>query len=256
MGGLYTREWVNPGLAQLVEHLTVVVYKISNCHLFDSGSPEINNFFNNKIDFLLLIVTIFNISIMIKAILSYFSKQKHCLIIRNKRCDLKKLQGIDLSNMNLSNIEIRGSKFTNSILNGTKFNTSILQGSMLNNCHLISAKFKESNLTYVNFSNSDLRGANFSNSNLYKTDFTGCNLEGANFTNAKFDITTNFTNANLNNIIVNDNSRINIANINVKNITKMSFTDKLRYKCGIKKFRPNKTALDKRKIIPVNVPMS
>ena len=110
---------------------------------------------------------------------------------------------------------------------------------------VIQANLSNTNLSYVNFSGANLRGANLSNANLYKANFNGADLSYANLSNVKIDSTTDFTNANLRNVIINL-ERIKIAHIDCAIIKKISLYNRFLYNLGYEEQSNNL-----KKIIPI-----
>ena len=68
--------------------------------------------------------------------LEYLSKRKLCKNIRRKKINLNFLCDLDLSHINLSNIDMKGAKLSRCILYKTKFKNTNLQGAMMNNANL------------------------------------------------------------------------------------------------------------------------
>jgi uncharacterized protein YjbI with pentapeptide repeats len=147
--------------------------------------------------------------------------------------------------MNLSDIDMRGAKLCASNLKKTKFKNTILQGAVINSANLSGENLSDAKLNFVNFSGSDLRGVNLRGANLYKTNFDGANLSYADLTNAKIDITTNFTNAIMINVII-DTNRLNIAITTGANIQRMNWYDQLLHNLSFKSY-------GKKKVTPVNL---
>lgn len=181
---------------------------------------------------------------LINAFCSYLSKRKLRRRIINKKVNLNALLDSDLSYMNLSDIDMRGAKMCASNLTKTKFKKTVLQGAVINSANLTGANFSDAKLTFVNFSNSDMRGVNLRGANLYKTNFNGANLSYADFTDAKIDITTNFTNAIMINVII-DINRLNIAITTGADIQHMNRYGKLLNSLSLKSYNT-------KKIVPVN----
>jgi len=182
---------------------------------------------------------------MINAFCLYLSKRKLRRRIINKKVNLSLLPNSDLSYMNLSDIDMRGAKLCASNLKKTKFKNTILQGAVINSANLSGANLSDAKLNFVNFSGSDLRGVNLRGANLYKTNFDGANLSYADLTNAKIDITTNFTNAIMINVII-DTNRLNIAITTGANIQRMNWYDQLLHNLSFKSY-------GKKKVTPVNL---
>jgi hypothetical protein len=197
-----------------------------------------------KIDYLRSFLSL--LKKMLTSINEYLLKRKLYRSIKNKKCDLNNLNGVDLSYMNLSSIDIRGAKLKNSILVGTRMKNIILQGGMLNNAKLSGADLRGANLKYVDFSGADLRGADLCEANLHNAIFTRADLRGVNLSGAKLDNTTNFMEANMVDIII-DEKRFNITINNGATIKQMSFYGKLRYKIGYRKH----LSMNSRKIMPI-----
>lgn len=184
---------------------------------------------------------------MINAFSSYLYKRNLRRRIINKKANLNVLFESDLSYMNLSEIDMRGAKMRASNLKKTLFKNTALQGAVISSAKLIGANFSGANLSYVNFSNSDMRGVNLRCANLYKADFNNANLSYADLTNARIDVTTNFTNANMTNVVVNIN-RLNIAITEGAIVKPIGAFDKLLYSLSFKSYRP----LNPEKIMPIS----
>ena len=182
---------------------------------------------------------------MIERLCHYLAKRKTIRQIKNKTANLNSLNDLDLSYMNLSNVDMRGAKMRASCLKKTVFKNTILQGATITSANLSGANLSGANLNYVNFSNSDLSGAKLRGARLYKAVFKGANLSCADFTDAKIDMTTDFTNANMTNAII-DINRLNIAITDGTIIQAMNIIDQIFYGLSIKSYN-NKT-----KIIPIN----
>ena len=164
---------------------------------------------------------------------AYFLKRKLHRAIVNKTINLNFLQCIDLSHMNLSSIDIRGAKLNSAILENTNFKNAILQGAVLSKAKLLGANLQGANLIYVDFTGADLRGANMRNTRLSNTIFKDADLRGADLTDAKIDNTTNFMQANMENIII-DESKVKKA-INAGAVIKpLTFYGRIIYMLGIR----------------------
>jgi uncharacterized protein YjbI with pentapeptide repeats len=181
---------------------------------------------------------------IINAFCSYLSKRKLRRRIIKKKVNIRFLLDSDLSYMNLSDIDMRGAKMTASNLKKTLFKNTLLQGAVINSANLSGANLSDAKLIFVNFSGSDLRGANLRGANLYKTNFDGANLSYADLTGAKIDITTNFTNAIMINVII-DINRLNIAITSGAKIQHMNGYDHLLHSLSLKSY-------NKKKITPAN----
>jgi len=84
-----------------------------------------------------------------------------------------------------------------------------------------------------------MRFVNLRGANLYKVDFSGANLCYADLTDARIDITTNFTNANMRNVIVNT-SRLKIAITKGAIIQPMGVFEEVLYSLSIKSHNTKK----------------
>jgi uncharacterized protein YjbI with pentapeptide repeats len=146
--------------------------------------------------------------------------------------------------MNLSDLDMRGAKMTASNLTKTLFKKTLLQGAVISSANLTGANFSGANLSYVNFSNSDMRGANLRGANLYKAVFNGANLSYADLTDARIDVTTNFTNAIMINVIV-DITRLHNAITTGADIQRMNGYNQLLHTLTLKSYNT-------KKIVPVN----
>lgn len=166
---------------------------------------------------------------------SYLKRRKLRRLIKSKKVSVSFMQDVDLSHSNFSRMELNGSKMKNANLKKTNFQYANLQGSMMNNSNLTNANLSGSNLIHVDFSGADLTGANLSNARLYKTNFEGANLSYANLYNVRLDPTINFTNANLNNAIFDEEKlmRCIIVGATIKKLTFLESV--LYYAFGYKK---------------------
>lgn len=182
---------------------------------------------------------------------AYFLKRKLRRAIVNKIINLNNLQCVDLSHMNLSSIDIRGAKLNNAILENTNFNNTILQGAVMTKAKLLGANLQGANLIYVDFTGADLRGANMRNTKLSNAVFRDADLRGADLTDAKIDNTTNFMQANMKNIIV-DESKVNKA-INVGAVIKpLNFYGRILYTLGIRKQFLSDKVPTMKQIVPIS----
>jgi uncharacterized protein YjbI with pentapeptide repeats len=182
---------------------------------------------------------------------AYFLKRKLRRAIVNKTINLNNLQCVDLSHMNLSSIDIRGAKLNSAILENTNFKNTILQGAVLTKAKLMGANLQGANLIYVDFTDADLRGANMRNTSLSNAIFRNADLRGADLTNAKIDISTNFMQANMENIIV-DEDKVNKA-INAGAVIKpLKLYDRVLYTLGFRdRFLKDKVPTMKQ-IVPIS----
>lgn len=174
-----------------------------------------------------------------QSICNYIEKRRLCRKIRKKKVNVKFLQGVDLSYMNLSHIDIRGAKMSFSSLIRTNLKNTILQGAVINCAYLQGAVLSGANLIYVDFAGSILCGANLSNANLCNANFNGADLTNANLTDAKIDRTTNFTGAKMINVIV-DVERLKIAITTGANIQPMNLIDQVLNSLSFKSYNTKK----------------
>lgn len=180
----------------------------------------------------------------------YLSKRRLRRDIINKKADLNSLQEVDLSYMNLSSIDIRGAKLNNSVLERAKFKNTILQGAVLKEAKLLGANLQGANLIYVDFTEADLRGVNMRNVNLYNANLTCADLRGADLTDAKIDYSTNFMDANMKNIIV-DEVKLNKAIISGAKIKHLGGYDKMWYMMGFRQQFWRDKARNSKKVFPI-----
>lgn len=109
-------------------------------------------------------------------------------VIRTFNC-----YGINLSNVELIDMDFSGGHFL-----GANFNNA-----NLSNSNLRGATFRGGNLQYINFSNAilsgaDLRGTDLRYANLTKANLRGADLRGADLRNAKMDNDTNLHGISIN----------------------------------------------------------
>jgi len=105
------------------------------------------------------------------------------------------LSGYDLSQVNLSDLDLRGVVF------GTDWRTPHLSTACLRGALLIGADLEDANFVHADLSGADFFGSNLQNAvlgitNCTDTSFRRANLQGANFHWARFD-NTDFTLADL-----------------------------------------------------------
>jgi len=182
---------------------------------------------------------------------AYFLKRKLQRGIINKTINLKFLQCVDLSHMNLSSIDIRGAKLNNAILEGANFKNTILLGEVLTKAKLLGANLQGANLIYVDFTGADLRGANMRNTKLANAIFRDADLRGADLTDAKIDVSTNFMQANMENIIV-DEDKLNKAVNAGATIKPLKLYDRILYALGFReRFLKDKVPTMKQ-IVPIS----
>jgi len=176
---------------------------------------------------------------IIHKISNYIAKRSLCRKIRKKKIDVKFLQGVDLSCMNLSELDIRGAKLEFASLIKTNLKNTILQGAVIKHAYLQGADLSGASLVYVNFSGADLRGAKLIGANLCNADFTGTDLTNANLTDIKIDRTTNFTGAIMINVIV-DMERLKVAITTGADIQPMNTIDQLLNSLSFKSYNTKK----------------
>jgi uncharacterized protein YjbI with pentapeptide repeats len=126
-----------------------------------------------------------------------------------KGCCLDKL---DLSDRNLSEIDLTGTSFVGANMNNIKLRKTILKGSKFNNANLQNSDLFCAQLHNANFSKSDLTGANLSNTDLTKANLSNANLTGADLSEAKLE-DCDFRNAYI--VIDNVQITLNVFNFDV-----------------------------------------
>ena len=109
------------------------------------------------------------------------------------------LEGADLSEDDLSNIDVSYANLSGADLNRSTFFRASFQGANLSNADMVDAWLEEANLYRANlqnakmsgiygrradFSDTDLRGADLSNADLVRADLRGADLTGANLQGA------------------------------------------------------------------------
>lgn len=93
----------------------------------------------------------------------------------------------DLSNIDLSNHDLRGIRFTGTNLTNATLTGITYSHNNFEYANLTGATLTNANLRGVHFENANLSGANLSHSNLTGAFLKGANLTGTNFTNACLD---------------------------------------------------------------------
>ena len=114
------------------------------------------------------------------------------------------LNGSELRNADLRNVELGGSDLTfanlrNANLSGANLYDSNLYSADLRNADLIGVNLRRADLTDVNLSGANLRGAFLARTNLNDADLRGAKLAGAKLIDAKL-IGADLSNASLGNI--------------------------------------------------------
>lgn len=103
--------------------------------------------------------------------------------------------GIDLTEVDLSNISVSDANFHNIDLSSTTFSDAHLTNVKFENCDLSSADFTRSNLEECNFNGSILNGTDFSYAtvsycNFNEADMAGAILQETDFTDS--DLSTSY----------------------------------------------------------------
>ena len=98
--------------------------------------------------------------------------------------DYAPLDGVDLSNRDLSSVSLAHSSFIDAELRGTIFNFCNLVGSDFENADLTGASFLGADLTRANFKNAKLISVNFRDTNLTNAIFDEADLEKSDLTGA------------------------------------------------------------------------
>ena len=93
-------------------------------------------------------------------------------------------QAVDLTESDLSNINLEGAVFDNVDLTSTSFADSQLTDVKFLGCDLTSVDFTRSNIVECSFSESVLNGTDFSYSNIDYCNFSDADLAGAIFMEA------------------------------------------------------------------------
>lgn len=111
------------------------------------------------------------------------------------------LNWVDLRSANLTEANLRGAKLngadlSDATLSGADFSNAVLSGAVLRRAELDSAILRWADLSNADLSNADLRRANLSNANLSNANLSYAFLGWVNFIN------TNFANATLNEITI------------------------------------------------------
>jgi len=118
------------------------------------------------------------------------------------------LSGMDLSNVNLSSANLKGINLSDSDCRGAVLEAADMRRGKLSGANLAGADLSHAQLRHVDLSMADLTaakliaadlaGANFSRSKLVGTDFTRASLLGADLSNADFKDVVGLTQLQLN----------------------------------------------------------
>ncbi|GAM20632.1 hypothetical protein SAMD00019534_038070 [Acytostelium subglobosum LB1] len=104
---------------------------------------------------------------------------------------------------------------SNCVFNRAKVTNAIFTDNQLYECQAYCTNFSNSNLSNTSFACSDLKGSKFIGAILYGCDFSHCDIAHCDFTNAKFDQTSNLS-CTITKETVFENSNYEVA-INKKN---------------------------------------
>ncbi|MDJ1176847.1 pentapeptide repeat-containing protein [Roseofilum capinflatum] len=99
------------------------------------------------------------------------------------------LNGLDLSEANLSHVYLRGAELcdvdlSSANLQQANFGGADLSGAYLSDANLEGANFHRASLALANLSGANLTGADFTDANLSNANLSDTQLKGANFTGA------------------------------------------------------------------------
>jgi uncharacterized protein YjbI with pentapeptide repeats len=94
------------------------------------------------------------------------------------------LEGSEFFQTDLSNSNMKMANLSKSEFSGAHFEKASLYKANFSKSSLIQVNFENSDLRNVQFSDSDMRGCNFLSADLRETDFKSCNLLEANFSKA------------------------------------------------------------------------
>lgn len=92
--------------------------------------------------------------------------------------------GLQISEMTLSNLEIKDITLSDCNLHATVFTDSRIKNVQFKNCRLDAAIFAGAIVEHTKLANSSLKRAKFQNARLNGLDLTSCQIENADFTNA------------------------------------------------------------------------
>ena len=98
----------------------------------------------------------------------------------------------DLSNTELSNIQLNGQNLRGAVIKNTLINNSQLENTKFISANLEGSIIKNSNLIGVDFSGASLKGVSFIENKLDKANFLYADLSGAKFIRNRFDSETSF----------------------------------------------------------------
>jgi uncharacterized protein YjbI with pentapeptide repeats len=111
------------------------------------------------------------------------------VLISSKKCRNCNLAGVNLSGLNLDDVDVSGANFVDSNLDNTRlqkanFDHASLSGATLENSNCEDASFSEANLMDSNLENSNCKGASFTGANLMDSNLDSTRLQKANFGHA------------------------------------------------------------------------
>lgn len=158
--------------------------------------------------------------------------------IITKKEELKQMIGLDYSQTNMPNsdlkgVQVRDGKFNNSNLKGSDFSNSDLIGISFKNTDLRDVTFDGANLTNAKIKHCSLKGASFQHSVLTQTEFFFADLSGVSFENqtllgTSFDYTglkgVSFKNAVLKNVSFRLAYKVNKAVFDGASMDKLTYT--------------------------------
>ena len=136
------------------------------------------------------------------------------------------LKNTKLNNANLTNTILEHSDLTGAELNNAKLTRANLNYAKLNGAKLTNAKLNNAKLYYTILSKANLRGASLKDAEVFKADLEGADLEGADLYNAGLMgtilVNVNFQNARL--LLVDFrgasfNSETNFNNAEIDSVT-------------------------------------
>jgi uncharacterized protein YjbI with pentapeptide repeats len=121
------------------------------------------------------------------------------------------LSQLNLSNINFSKCDLTNFYFKHTNLSGANLSNTILIKADFTYSNLTNTNFSNANLSYANFTNAELNGTNFNNAHLSHIQLYFAKLDGAKFCGANF-IETDFRGLELSGL---DFSNANLSDLNL-----------------------------------------
>ncbi len=90
----------------------------------------------------------------------------------------KEIWDMDLSGMDLGNLDLTLSSFQNTVLDNVDFTDSSVENALFDGCSMKGAKFKRTRMVTASFRYCDMRGCNIEDADLFGAVLEFANLEG------------------------------------------------------------------------------